>query len=162
QDIIRSDVQVFAGGITWLDVEYEERLGEALRPMTIDSRGIPLGMGMRDDVKAMIAEASFLNRVSFPPIGRAMTASEIYEGMQEYIRNALPLFKPAEVDYNGGLCEDTFDLLMRAGGFGSPDDIPESIRGADIRFKFQNPLYESIERKKGNAFQEAKAMLAEA
>lgn len=31
QEALRSDVAVYSGGITWIDAEYDERLGEALR-----------------------------------------------------------------------------------------------------------------------------------
>ncbi|MTV47254.1 portal protein, partial [Streptococcus pneumoniae] len=39
QEAIRGDVAVYAGGITWVDAEYDERLGEVLRPMTSDKSG---------------------------------------------------------------------------------------------------------------------------
>jgi len=67
---------------------------------------------------------SFLNKLSLPPADREMTAYETGQRIQEYIRNALPLFEPMEMEYNGALCEDTFEALMRVGAFGSPQDIP--------------------------------------
>jgi hypothetical protein len=51
---------------------------------------------------------------------------------------------------------------MRVGAFGPPDEIPEGLRGAEIRFKFQSPLHDAIERKKGQKFLEAKQLIAEA
>lgn len=163
QEVVRSDVQVFAGGITWVDYEYDERLGDALRPLNIDSRGIPLGIELRNDIKGMISDAFFLNKINMPPVGGpTMTAYEVGQRIQEYIRNAIPLFEPMEEEYNGALCEHTFDLMLRAGGFGSPEDIPQSIRGADIRFRFESPLHEAMGRQKGQKFQEARALLAEA
>lgn len=163
QEVVRSDMQLFAGGVTWVDAEYDERLGDALRPLTIDSRGIPIGMDMRNDIKEMIKESFYLNKIGLPPADtKAMTAYEIGQRVQEYIRNALPLFEPAEMDYNGAVCEHTFDLLMRAGAFGSPDQIPDSIKGADVKFRFESPLHKAIDKQKGQLFQEARAMLAEA
>ena len=74
----------------------------------------------------------------------------------------MPIFEPMEFEYNGALCEDTLALLMRNGAFGSPEDIPQSLRGADIQFKFESPLHESADRKKGQKFLEAKAALVQA
>lgn len=163
QEMVRSDMQMFPGGVTWVDAEYDERLGEVLRPLTIDSRGIPIGMDIRNDIKEMIKESFFLNKIGLPPAdSRAMTAYEIGQRVQEYIRNALPLFEPAEMDYNGAICEQTFDVLMRAGAFGSPDNIPDSIKGADVKFRFESPLHRAVDKQKGQLFQEARAMLAEA
>jgi len=67
-----------------------------------------------------------------------------------------------EMEYNGGLCEDTFDLLLRAGTFGPMQEIPRQLLGADIRFKFRSPLHDAVERKKGSTFLESKELLREA
>jgi hypothetical protein len=161
QEAIRSDVAMFAGGITWVDAEYDEKLGEALRPMTIDSRGMPHAMEMRQDVKSIIMEAFYLNKLNLPVMAGDMTATEVSQRVQEYIRNALPLFGPMETEYNGAICEATFDILLRNGAFGGPDDIPDSIKGANVQFRFESPLHEAIERKKGQKLIEAKGLLAQ-
>jgi hypothetical protein len=163
QEAIRSDVQIFAGGITWVDAEYDEKLGAALRPLVTDHSGIPLGQEMVRDTREMIKEAFFLNRLSMPPANQGdMTAFEVGQRIQEYIRNALPLFEPMENDYNGALCEITFDLLLRGGAFGPADRIPPEIRGSEIQFRFESPLREAAERIKGQTFLQTKQMIAEA
>ena len=150
QQAIRSDVQLYAGGITWVDAEYDERLGEVLRPLTQDKSGMPLGRDLRNDVKAALAEAFFLNKLNLPmgTDDKEMTAFETGQRVQEYIRQTLPLFEPVETDYNGGLCEVTFDLLLRAGAFGAYQDIPPSIRGQQVQFHFVSPLSEAIDAQK--------------
>lgn len=163
QEVVRGDMQIYAGGVTWIDSEYDERLGEALRPLNIDTRGIPLGMEMRNDVREMISQAFYLNKISMPPAqGKEMTAYEVGQRIEEYIRNALPLFGPVEKEDNAEMCDLTFELLQRNSAFGDPRDIPQSLRGQDIEFQFESPLHQAIERKKGQSFQEAKALLAEA
>ena len=47
-EAIRGDLQIYAGGFTAVDAEYDERLGEVLRPLTQDTRGLPFGMEMID------------------------------------------------------------------------------------------------------------------
>lgn len=161
QEAIRSDINIFSGGVTWIDAAYDERLGEVLRPMTIDKSGIPLGMEMRDDTRRMIADAFYLNKLNLPPQGD-MTAFEVSQRIQEYIRQALPLFEPMEHDYNGALCELTFDLLFRNGAFGSIRDVPQTLRNREFIFKFESPLQEAIEREKGQRFNEAIGLVSSA
>lgn len=162
EDVVRSDVSIYAGGITWVDMEYDERLGDALRPIGQDLRGLPFGDQMAADSREMIAQAFFLNKLSLPERAPEMTAYEVGQRVQEYIRGALPIFEPMEMEYNGAVCEMTFDILMRAGVFGSPRDIPPSLAGTDVQFKFESPLHDAIEQQKGQKFIEAKALLAEA
>ena len=162
QDVIRSDISIFAGGVTWTDRDYDENLGEALRPIANDYSGIPLGIELREDIKKSLMQAFYLNKLNMPTPGPNMTAYEVGQRIQEYIRQALPLFEPMEMDYNGSLCMNSFETLMRAGAFGSVFDMPQSLRGQDPQFQFESPLREAVDRQKGHTFMEAKAMLAEA
>lgn len=161
QEAIRGDVNVYAGGITFVDSEYDERLGEVLRPLTNDKSGIPLGLEMAKDTRLMIAEAFYLNKITLPPAGDTMTAFEVGQRIQEYIRQAMPLFEPMETEYNSPLCEITFTKMLRAGAFGSPLDMPEELRGANIEFSFESPLHDAVEREKGQRFTEAGQLLAQ-
>lgn len=162
QEALRSDIAIYAGGITYVDSEYDERLGEVLRPLTNDKSGIPLGIEMQRDIREQIAKAFYLDRISLPPMQDRTTAYEMSTRVSDYIRNALPLFEPMETEYNGALCEITFDLMLRNGGFGSPQDIPQGLRGLNIPFIFESPLTEAKEHVKSQKFLETKAILASA
>ena len=161
QDSVRSDVSIYAGGITWVDADYDERLGQALRPVAQDLRGLPFGDEQAKDSREMIAQAFYLHKLSIPERGVEMTAYEVGQRVQEYIRGALPIFEPMEAERNGNICELTFDILMRVGAFGSPRDMPSSLQGG-IEFEFQSPLHDTIDQQKGQKFLESKALLAEA
>jgi hypothetical protein len=163
-EAIRGDLALYAGGFTAVDAEYDERLGEVLRPITNDARGLPFAVDMIDRTGEMIKNAFFLNQITMPPHGGGpdMTAYEVGQRVQEYIRNALPLFEPMEDEYNGQLCEMTFELLMREGAFQAADQIPDSIQGADISYEFESPLREMLDRQKGQTFLEAKGLITEA
>lgn len=152
QEAIRSDISTYAGGVTWVDAEYDERLGEVLRPLSQDTSGIPLGLEMIQDSRMQIAEAFFLNKLSMPQRGPEMTAYEVGQRIQEFIRNALPLFGPMENEYNGQVCEATFDLGIRNGMFGPPSSIPKSLQGKDIQFRFESPLHDALEAQKAENF----------
>ena len=165
QEAVKGGVELFSGGVTWVDAEYDEKLGDALRPLyhPAAGQGAHLGLQIRADVRQSIDKAFFLDSLSLPPADmRNMTAFEVGQRMSEWIRRAMPIFEPMEFEYNGVICEETFDLLMRNGGFGNLDDLPESLTGADVTFGFESPLHESAERKKSQKFLEAKSVLAEA
>jgi len=162
QEAVRSDVAIYPGGITWVDANYDERLGNALRPLTIDKSGIPFGQEMMADSRAMLMQAFYLNKLQLPQRSAEMTAYEVGQRVQEYIRNALPLFEPMEYECNAQEMEETFEIMLRAGAFGSPADMPPSLQGADIGFQFISPLHDALEQVKGQKFLEAKSLIAEA
>lgn len=161
-DAIRSDVALYAGGITWVDPEYDEKTGEVLRPISQDFRGFNFGVEMNRNTMGMINSAFYLDVLTMPTRAPEMTAYEVGQRVQQYIRDALPLFEPMEQDYNAGLCEDSFELLWRNGAFGSPLDWPDSLRGADVSFTFESPLHDAIEEQKGDLFLRGQQLTAAA
>lgn len=164
REALRSDVAIYAGGITYADAQYDERLGEVLRPLTQDKSGMPLGMEMQERSTEILKEAFYINKLTMalPADGREMTAYEAGQRVQEYIRHAIPLFEPMEIDYNGALCEETFGLMLRSFAFGDPRNMPRSIRGKSVEFRFESPLHDAIERQKGNKFLESQQLIAQA
>lgn len=162
KDALRSDIAMYAGGVVWADAAYDERLGEVLRPMNVDKSGLAFGMEMIQDLRTQLADAFYLSKLNLPPVGApGMTAYEVGQRVQEFIRNTLPLFEPMEMDYNGQLCDITFNTLMYA----MPEmrrSIPRSIAGAEVNFTFQSPLREAIEKIKVGQFMEGQQVLAQA
>ncbi|MGH8676756.1 MAG: portal protein [Burkholderiales bacterium] len=164
KDVVKSDMQQFPGGVTWVDAEYDERLGQALRAMNIDIKGLPITLDMVKDSRSVLMQCFFLNKLRAfnPTTDPQMTAFQAGQLVQEYIRNALPLFEPMEMEYNAALCEATFDILYRNGAFGSPQDLPQPLRNANIEFHFESPLHDAIEQQKATKFLEFKQIIAEA
>lgn len=142
-DAVRSDVNLFAGGITIVDRDYDERLGQALRPMTVDKSGLNHGLKMMEMIQASLADGLYENKISLPPVGPNMTATEVMQRVQEYARNAIPLFAPLEEEDNAVTIENAFDILMRNNAFGYPEDMPESLSNKDVSFKFSSPIQDS-------------------
>lgn len=164
QNVVRSDISVFPGGVTWVAEEYDEKLGDALRPLNQDLRGLPAGMDMHKESQRILQEAFYLNKLKpfTPTDDPQMTAFQAGQIVAQYIRDALPLFELMESEYNAQLCEATFELGMRAGLFGSLHDMPQSLRGKDVQFRFESPLHDVIEAQKGQKFLETKALLTQA
>ncbi len=159
--VIRSDVDLSSDGITWVDDEYDERMGAALRPLTQERGGFPIGLELREDIKETIASAFYLNKLSLPDVGHEMTAYEVSERMKQYRRENLPLFAPMESEYNGQLCEMSFEIAMQAGLLGSVMDIPRSLQGGEVVFRFKSPLTRAEEEERATRFQQVRGMLAE-
>lgn len=159
---VRSDVALYAGGITWVDPEYDERTGEALRPLTQDLSGFQYGLQMNLDTRQMLHAAFYLDALTLPQRAPEMTAYEVGQRVQEYIRNALPIFEPMEAEYNDALCEETFGIMLRNGAFGDPRGWPKALRGADVQFTFESPLHDAIEEMKAQKFQQAQVLIGAA
>lgn len=155
--VFRDDFNLMAGGITWADIEADGDLRNHIGNFQ-QATSLPSGINIRDDVRAMIHQAFYLNNLSLPNTS-GMTAYEVSQRVQEYIRQALPLFAPVEQNYNGELCDMTFSLLMQNGAFGSRYDIPQSLQGQDIQFTFQSPLQAAIGQEKQGQLQAAIQMM---
>lgn len=158
KEAVRGDVRWHAGGITWVDQGYEGTARDAISPMSIDKNGIPIGIEMAEQAQLMLGEIFYKNKLTLPVTGD-MTAYEASQRVQDYIRQALPIFEPMETEYNGALCDMTFDVMMRAGEFGSPSEFPQSLRGADVEFAFKSPIRDAEGKEKGARFNEAMGML---
>lgn len=163
KEIFRSDFPMFAGAATWADMAYDGKLSDHFQLLTSDKSGIPLGLEMRQDLRDMITQAFYLNKLNLPSYdSKAMTAYEFAQRVQEYIRQVLPLFEPIESEYNGPLCDRAADLLMENGAFGPPDQIPDSLRGADMEFIFESPVSEAVEKQKVTIFRDNIQLATEA
>lgn len=161
KDAIRSDIQFYAGGITYADVDYDERTGDVLRPVNQSLAGFPLGLELQADTREMLATAFYLNKITMPIRSKDMTAYEASKHYEQYIRDVVPLFEPMETDYNGALCDDTFGEMFRIGALGPYDEVPQELRGKDIQFRFESPLHDAIEQQKGEKLQIALGLAAQ-
>ena len=163
KEAIVGGVNTYAGGITWVDAEYDERYGKALEPLMDAPPGLNWGVDREDRIAAMIKEAFYLDKLTLPDVtGEKMTATEVQSRIEQYIRNALPLFEPMEVEYNGGLCELTWEHSLAMGAFGSFDDMPPILANREINWQFESPIQAANGRAKTQAFMETSQLLATA
>lgn len=142
QDVVRSDINIYAGGITWVDQEYDERLGEALRPLSQDRSGLPVGLEMADRLTRVLTEGFFLNKLRLPQDQGKMTAFEVRKRLEEHIRSASPILTPAEDEYSTRLCERTFEVLLAVKAFGPTEELPKELQGKETRYEFISPIRE--------------------
>lgn len=140
RDAILGGVNNFAGAVTWLDTEYDERLGDAIRPL--DTGGdVRLGLEMKVDTRAVLKAAFYLDKLNLPS-DKDMTAYEISERVAQYIRSAGPIFEPFESD-NAQMLDAVFKMALRLGYYGPIDEIPPELRGGEIKWDFDGPVQQA-------------------
>jgi hypothetical protein len=162
-EAITGAVNAYAGGTTWIEADYDETGGDALRILPgSDKHQFQFGLDREAKIHEMISEAFYLNQLSLPDLKGDMTAFEVQKRVEEYMRRARPLFEPMEAEYNGGICEMTFDNLLRMGAFGSPLDMPPILANQNVRFQFESPLAAAADRAKASAFNSASQLLTTA
>jgi len=164
-DVVTSPISLKSADITYIDREYDERLGSALRPLDLGSN-LGLGMDMVASVRDILTEAFYINKLA--PIAnrdKAITAYEASQLVQEYIRVALPLFEPIEDEWTSRVLDLSTEKIMRAGGFGQVDaagvplDMPDDLLGESIEFEFNNSLKEARSRQVIDGFVESSRLI---
>lgn len=150
-DAIRGDIALYAGGVTSADIEYDERLGEVLRPISQDKSGFPIGAEIAAALRQDIREGFFLDKIQLPETGKDMTAFEVRRRIEEHIRAASPIFEPVEQEYNDPLCEASFAVLMEGRAF-PLDQIPESLDGKETHFTFRSPLADLADQRDAETY----------
>lgn len=150
--VVRGGLDLYAGGLTTVDMEYDERLGEALRPVSQNSSGVPIGMDLSAMVKEDIRTAFFLDKMQLPDHTSAeMTAFETRRRIQELMRAQAPIFEPIEEDYSHPLCDTTFHVLSKGGLF-PLDQMPPSLSNANLRYTFRSPLSDLAEQQDAEVY----------
>jgi Bacteriophage head to tail connecting protein len=136
-------VNTYAGSTTWIDADYDERLGAALRPLETKAN-IPLGLDMKADARNVLLAAWYLNKLNLPS-DKEMTAYETSQRIAEYIRSAGPIFEPFEVD-NAAVLDSLFTMGLRLEWFGPLSDVPQELKGGQIDFEFDTPVQMAFDR----------------
>lgn len=157
--VIQGGVNGFAGGITWVDAEYDERTGPALEPLMKTQPNLGWGVDRESRIAKIIADGHYLNQIRLPDTSHARTAFEVSKLWEEFIRNTTPLFEPIQSEYNGAVCDQTFEMILRMNGFGPVAMMPPLLRGQDIRFIFDSPLTLAATRANAQAFTQVGQLL---
>lgn len=161
-EAINGGVNLQAGSVTFADADYDERLGEVLRPLSLKGEGLQFAAAREERLEKILDSQFFLNQIRMPTVTKEMTADETERVYQEFMRQALPLLEPIEAEYSGGLCDITFETMLALGGFGNPKDWPGIVRsGHEIKWEFESPLQAAKDKLKIGAFQAAVRVVVE-
>lgn len=138
-----SDINLYSGGTTFVDLG-ERNLKDVMTTVQT-AEGLRLGVDLKQDVRALIAESLLLNKLTLPSV-REMRELEVAVRTEEFRRAALPFFTPIEAEYHEKILALTFDMMSVRGMF--PEGLfPAALRETDVHFTFQSPLNEAEGRK---------------
>lgn len=155
ENVIRPDMDTRAGGVIWRAQAHDDKTGLPLQPISPDKSGIPFGIDMQGRSEMQLRSAFYLDKLMLPVRdGTPMTAYEFARRTEQYIRGVTHLFSPIETEYTMAADERTFAVGLENGAFGPPESWPESLRGADIRFRFKNPISDAAEQGKAEMLRE--------
>ena len=133
-----NEVNTFPGGISYYDVETATALrGKNPFFPLLSEANLPISRDMQSDVRTQVMNAFFKNILNLPIDGPQMTATEIIQRKDEFIREVGPVFGIFETDYNMPLAQRAFNIMLREGGFAP---IPPSLQGKSIKFVFELPV----------------------
>lgn len=142
-DSIVGRVKMFAGGINYFDADAARRLGRVPLEALNTGGNIPIGREMQNDSREQIWQAFFRNVLQLPIDRPQMTATEVLERKEEFIRTIGPVFGRLESDYTGAIIDEVFALMSELKEF---KEAPDSIKGRDIRFEYTSPVQRAREQ----------------
>ena len=130
-------VNSFPGGLSYYDVETAVAVrGNPFFPLETGTN-LPVSRDMQQDTRLQIMAAFFKNVLNLPVEGPQMTATEVNQRKEEFIRELGPIFGRLETDYTAPMVERAFMIMLRAGAF---NPIPEGLQGQNIRFEYDSPV----------------------
>jgi hypothetical protein len=138
QEAVIGEPNIAAGGISWVDLDHDMKLTDALDVLKIDA-DMRVGFQMRVDVREMLSKSFFLDKLRLPETGaKEMTAFEVARRLEEHIRDLLPLFEPAQVEHSR-LLDTVFQLCvnMKKIDFSR---MPETMSNVDTVWEFDTPI----------------------
>jgi len=137
-DGLHSPARTWPGGNTYFKSSILEKTNGRSPIFPIETgSNLPLGLEMQNQTRDMVYAAFFRNVLQLPTAGPQMTATEVLQRREEFMRIIGPTFGRLEADYNGPTIERVFNVMMRAGAFAP---WPDALDGQDVRFEFQSAV----------------------
>jgi hypothetical protein len=136
-DSIISGARTFHGGITYFDAQMAIDMGRIPVVPLDTGKNLPIGLEMQESTREQVFMAFFRNVLNLPFGGPQMTATEVLERREEFVRAIGPVFGRLESDYLAPIVDRVFNLMMRAGAFAPP---PEILQGQEVKFEYRSPI----------------------
>lgn len=144
---VTSDIDMGAGGITWVDKTYDERMGPTIDRLYSSGRNFPIGIELINRATLEMRDIWYLTKLTLPQYGK--TATETVQLVEEFIRANIPLFEPWETGV-AMMLDEMFSVMIDMNLFGDMAMWPRELSGRELIFSFANPLQDAIKRSRGH------------
>ena len=133
--------QMRPGGVSYYDAKAIRNLGmsKPFQQMTSDAQ-VPWGLNAQSAEREQIMSVFFRNILNLPLEGPQMTATEVIQRREQFVREIGSVFGALESSYTGPLIERCCGSMLRRGAFGDINTIPEELQGTEITFRFASPV----------------------
>lgn len=126
------------GKVSYYSAKVVKTLGLREPFIQMESRGrLDWGLNAQTAYRELVHTLFYRNVLNLPVDGPDMTATEVIERREEFVREIGAVFGRLEGDYSGPIVERVFNTMMREGGFYEP---PEELRGQKVLFRFASPV----------------------
>jgi hypothetical protein len=140
-DSMVSAPQMRPGGVAYYDAKAIRNLGVSDPFKQMESRGnIPWGLDAQAALREQLQALFYRNVLNLPVSAPQMTATEVIQRREEFVREIGAVFGRLESDYTGPLVERAFNIMLRRGAFGDDSTIPEEIQKGGVTFRFASPV----------------------
>ena len=150
QEVVIGEPNIQAGGISWVDLEHDANLKEALDAIRLEP-DMKTGFEMRKDLRDMLAKAFYIDKLAMPEPTPRMTAYEYGRRIEEHVRNLLPMFEPMQLEYNTRLLDKVYATMenmrqFRTDGANGTPPMPPALSGTDVTWSFESPIQQAQEQ----------------
>lgn len=133
-----------ASGITYYDAQAIKNLGLRNPFQQMDNRAqIPWGLDAQSTMREQVFALFYRNILNLPIDAPQMTATEVIQRREEFIREIGAVFGRLENDYSAAMIDRAFGLMARNGGFA---DAPEQLQDEKVEFRFASPIEKAREQ----------------
>ena len=133
--------QMRPGGVSYYDAKAIRNLGVSDPFRQMESRAqIPWGLNAQQAGREQVMAMFYKNVLDLPIEGPQMTATEVIARRESFVREIGAIFGILESSYSSKIVERGFNIMMRKGVFGTPEQIPEEVQGSNITFRFASPV----------------------
>jgi len=130
-------LNTFPGGLSYYDVETAVAVRGNPFFSLESGTNLSISRDMQADSRDQIFAAFFRNVLNLPVRGPEMTATEVIQRKEEFIREIGPIFGRLETDDTSPTVERAFMIMLRAGAF---LPIPQVLQEQNIRFDYDSPV----------------------
>jgi hypothetical protein len=145
---VKSDINLGAGNVTWVDKNYDERLGPAIEALLPEMRNLPIGIDLITRTTIALRDNFYLSKLRLPM--QSKTAFETEALLAQFLRENLPLFSPWQ-DGLSSILDEVLAVLFDMKFFGPMNDWPKELSDEELVYSWSNPLRDAI--KKAQTFQ---------